>query len=216
MKGGRIQLLDALRGLSILLVIAYHAGYNLAAGGYMPAEVLYNPLLNVLQPLFAGVFILLAGISGRFSRSNLRRGAVTAGCAALVSAAAWLMGTPIWFGILHLLAVCMLLYWLAQKINAALPLTLAAAFLLTLFSVTRWPVLESADYFPIVPWGFLFMLGTWLGGPIKDGKLPRWFYNAKVPLFPVIGRYTLIIYMLHQPALHIIMLILPLPAATGG
>lgn len=81
----RIPLLDALRGLSILLMIAYHAGYDLYARGVIPEHVLYNPLLDSLVVLFAGLFIVLAGVSSRFSHNNLRRGLLTLGCAVIVT-----------------------------------------------------------------------------------------------------------------------------------
>ncbi|MDR0670796.1 MAG: DUF1624 domain-containing protein, partial [Oscillospiraceae bacterium] len=61
----RVALIDAVRGLSILLMVAYHAGYDLVGAGLLPRGLLFNPLLSVLQPFFAGVFILLAGVSAR-------------------------------------------------------------------------------------------------------------------------------------------------------
>ena len=59
----------------------------------------------------------------------------------------------------------------------------------------------SADYFPILPWIFVFLLGTWLGGKIREGKLPERFYTARFPFFPKVGRHALLIYILHQPIL---------------
>lgn len=221
----RIQLLDALRGFCILLVIAYHLGYDLVMREIVPIDALYNPVLEFLQPFFAGLFVVLAGVSSRFSRNNLKRGLILLGCAALVSAVSfavlpdpglsWQVVTgaynpaedeyvrvPILFGILHLLAACVLLYALLEKLRILFPAVLLAAFLLLWFGVSEWPKLPSADYFPIVPWGFLFFFGVWLGGPIRDGAFPKWFYAAKIPVFPVIGRHTLIIYLAHQPVLY--------------
>jgi uncharacterized membrane protein len=79
---------------------------------------------------------------------------------------------PIWFGILHFLASCILLAWLLEKIHAAIPVVLLAAFVTTLLGVGFWPVVESADYFPLLPWGYLFFLRYYLGKPIKE-KTPR-------------------------------------------
>jgi uncharacterized membrane protein len=199
---GRIEAIDALRGFCIILVVAYHFGYTFVARGIIPRGALYNPLLNILQPLFAGVFIVLAGVSSRFSRSNFKRGLLVLGCAGLVTAFSHIAGTPIWFGILHLIAACILLYALLDKLRLTIPAVLLAAFLLLLHNITKWPVLPSADYFPIVPWGFLFFSGVWLGGPILNGAFPQWFYAARIPVFPAIGRRTLPIYLLHQPVLY--------------
>jgi uncharacterized membrane protein len=172
--------------------------------GYLPVTAIDNLALNILQPFFAGIFIVLAGISSRFShsRKNIKRGLLLAGCALLVSVAGLVAGMPIWFGILHLLAACILLYTLLEKLRITVPTVAASAFFLTWFGLTKWPVVPSADYFPIVPWGFLFFFGVWLGGPIRDGLLPGWFYSVKIPILPVIGRKTLFIYLLHQPVMY--------------
>ena len=53
----RYYAVDALRGLSILLMVAYHFGYNLVMFDIAPAGLIDNPLLNFLQPFFASVFI---------------------------------------------------------------------------------------------------------------------------------------------------------------
>lgn len=269
---GRIELLDALRGLSILLMVAYHAGYDLVTEGYIPWEALYNPLLNFLEPLFAGIFIALAGISSRFSKNNLKRGLILLGAAALVTAASlfvlpapWLalkaaatgyqptaaewgkllldgkiaapqavanamkdafeqgitltpemtggwmvaavkvpaayLGEPILFGILHFMSACILLYALLEKLKVTMPAVLLAAFMAGYFQMTRFPQWPSADYFPLLPWAFLFFFGVLLGDPIRQGKFPRWFYRFRMPFLPAAGRHTLLIYLVHQPVL---------------
>ncbi|MCL2082189.1 MAG: DUF1624 domain-containing protein [Oscillospiraceae bacterium] len=199
--GERIQLLDALRGLSILLVVAYHFGYDLVVAGILPYEILANPVLAFFQPFFAGLFILLAGVSSQLSKNNLKRALVLTAAALLVTAASLFAGSLITFGILHLLTACVLLYALLEKLRLTLPAVLLAGFLLSYFEITRFPVVASADYFPIVPWGFLFFFGVFLGVPIKQGKFPDWFYSLSIPVFPWIGRRTLLIYLLHQPVL---------------
>jgi uncharacterized membrane protein len=198
----RIQFLDALRGFCIILVIAYHCGINLVMWGYLPAGAVDNLALNILQPFFAGIFIVLAGISSRFSRGNLKRGLLLLGCAMLVTAAGLIIGVPIWFGILHLLAACVLLYTLLEKLRITAPAVALGAFFALYFGLTVWPDVISADNFPLLPWGFLFFFGVWLGGPIREGKFPGWFYNVKIPVFPAIGRKTLLIYLLHQPVMY--------------
>lgn len=58
---------------------------------------------------------------------------------------------------------------------------------------------HSADYFPLVPYFFVFLCGTALSRPIINKKLPQWFYSLKVPFLNKVGRYSLIIYIVHQP-----------------
>ncbi|MCL2083694.1 MAG: DUF1624 domain-containing protein [Oscillospiraceae bacterium] len=230
----RYHLIDALRGFSLILMLAYHFGYALSAFGLLPETVISNPLLNVLQPLFAGVFILLCGVASRFSRSNLKRGAITLACAALISAVMWYLGTPVWFGILHLLGCCMLIYAAAgraaeniQRRSKAFGAASGAVFA-ALFAVCfillpvraendrlAWLGLRTAefsmsavDYFPLGRWFFLFMLGAWIGGYIIEGRMPAWFYDFNMPFLPSAGRHTLIIYMLHQPVFYLIMTVI--------
>jgi len=67
-----------------------------------------------------------------------------------------------------------------------------------IFPSTR---LNSSDYFPIVPWIFVFITGSYFGIYIKNKKLPAFFYKTRVPFFSLIGRYTIWIYLLHQPVI---------------
>lgn len=232
----RIDILDAIRGFAILAMVFYHALYDLV---YL-FNVDIGPLayLRYLEPPFAGAFILLAGVSSRFSHSNFKRALKVAAVAALVTAGT-LLFTPqdaIYFGILHFMAAAILLYALAGRLlekippAAALPLWLAL-FILTyqmpetyfvglrgLFGFTLPGALQSvpwlfpfgipnanfasADYFPLVPWLFLFLAGAVVGKPIRDGRLPERFYTARVPFFAAAGRNTLLIYLLHQPVIY--------------
>lgn len=57
---------------------------------------------------------------------------------------------------------------------------------------------KSTDYFPIIPYIFLFAIGYFLWRFIKDIRADR-FFRFKVPVLNVIGRYSLWIYLAHQP-----------------
>ena len=59
----------------------------------------------------------------------------------------------------------------------------------------------SADYFPILPWIFLYFFGYLLWRAVKSLKLDRRLISG-VPALGFIGRHSLIIYMLHQPVLY--------------
>jgi uncharacterized membrane protein len=63
----------------------------------------------------------------------------------------------------------------------------------------------SADYFPLVPYGFIFLAGTALSVPIISNKFPKRFYAQKVPVFSIMGKYSLYIYILHQPLILLIL-----------
>lgn len=62
----------------------------------------------------------------------------------------------------------------------------------------------SADYFPLIPWMFLFLAGTFLGQFAVKDKFPEFMYKSKIPLFSLLGRNSLLIYIVHQPIIYFI------------
>ena len=223
----RIEIIDALRGLAVILMVAHHLLYNCVEFLGGPYWLYSNPVFDVLHYIFAGLFIFLSGVSSRFSRGNIKRGLIAIALAAVISIVTYLIEMPIWFGVLHLLGFLMLLFGLTRKLWDFIPrlvapflfisLTAAGALILKYVDITAEnPVLRvllsilgwrqkgfvSYDYFPILPWIFVFLLGTWTGLYIKERKLPEWFYKAKFPVFPAVGRKSLMIYVLHQPILY--------------
>lgn len=66
----------------------------------------------------------------------------------------------------------------------------------------------SADYFPLLPWIFVFLAGSWFGVYAKDGVLPKFFYPTHIKWLATVGRYTIWIYVLHQPVLYLIFMLI--------
>ena len=67
---------------------------------------------------------------------------------------------------------------------------------------------RSEDYFPLIPNGFIFLAGVALSKPIIQRKLPEWFYNIKVPVLNIIGKHSLLIYIVHQPVFLLIIFLI--------
>lgn len=63
---------------------------------------------------------------------------------------------------------------------------------------------DYADYFPLLPWVFVFLGGSYFGAWAKDGALPSCFYNSHFTWLAAVGRYTIWIYMLHLPVIYLI------------
>lgn len=225
----RIELLDAWRTLAIFCMLVYHFLYDLAVFGVLPWGRFYTTPLNLLQQFICWSFILLAGLSARLTRSNLRRGVITLLAGALVMAGSALAGLPILFGILQCLGCSMLLYGLGQKVfdrlHPAMGLLWFAMFWLTRYltdlgyveSGWLFPLgfiredFYSADYFGLLPWFFLFLtgssLGTWLRNTLDAAAAagrpgPGWTTLRIPALLTWPGRHSLIIYLLHQPVLY--------------
>lgn len=57
----------------------------------------------------------------------------------------------------------------------------------------------SMDYFPLLPWIFVFLAGAYIGEYAVNDKMPAFFYKTHFKPLAVAGRYTLWIYILHQP-----------------
>jgi len=123
--GPRIWEIDFLRGLSIILMVLYHFGYDLTEfcgiRRILGIEINLSSLsLTIAQYFFAGVFIVLCGISSTLSRNNIRRALKILGVAVIITAITYLYSSSetIYFGILHCLGVCILLYGLMfQKVK---------------------------------------------------------------------------------------------------
>lgn len=218
----RIQSIDAIRGFCIILMVAYHFFYDLVFFLGAPNWIFSNQVFDILQPFFAGVFIILSGVSSRFSRSNTRRGVKVVVAALIITLVTWFMGNIVVFGILHLLGVCMIFYGLTGRLWDKIPekcapfiyigLAIIAVLVRGAVNPTQTDIFfvfgfctrsfYSSDYFPLLPWLFIFLLGTWLGKLVRDKRLPQWVHTVNPPAFPAIGRKSLVIYVLHQPVLY--------------
>lgn len=58
----------------------------------------------------------------------------------------------------------------------------------------------SSDFFPLIPWVFMFAVGYFLWRFIKSINADR-FFTFKIPVLDTIGRYSLWVYIAHQPVL---------------
>lgn len=215
----RLEGLDLWRGVLVCGMCLYHLVYDLAEFDLVPVEIFYTLPALVYRTVVGGSFVLLAGICSRFSRNNVRRGVIILCAGLLVMAVTMAVGAPVLFGVLQMLGLCMVFYGAAGEYVGRVPEKIApflyaALFLSTLFwtrSVTvgaNWlfPLgfvsekFYSSDFYPLFPWMFLFLFGTWLGGIVKQK------YSTNTIHFPAIltwpGRHSLIIYLLHQPVFY--------------
>lgn len=222
----RIWELDALRGICILGMVIVHLLFDLIYLYNVLTLGSFGDTLYTLLTQWGGVlFILLSGICVTLGSHPVKRGLVVFSCGmlcTLVTVGMYLMelqdnGIIIYFGILHCLGVCMLLWPLLKRLPVW-ALGLAGAVLIALgfyletvlvdipwlvpFGIL-YPGFSSADYFPLFPNLGYFLLGAVLGKTLyrrQQTLLPRIspdFFLIRFLTF--CGRYSLFIYLLHQP-----------------
>lgn len=218
----RIELLDAWRSLCVVLMIFYHAAFDLSLFGAVPESVISGAFFETLKYLVSGGFILVSGAVSRYSRSCVRRGFYVFCWGLAVSVVMAAMSMPVAFGILQLIGVSMVicgllgpgLYRAAERpwfpIACALGFAVCAAVLPRITVGARWlyPLglrhdgFYSADYYPLLPWVMLYLLGVWLGGVIEKRRSSP-LLSAHFPR-PVtfLGRHSLAVYIVHQPVLY--------------
>ena len=218
-RRARIDALDLWRSICVWMMLAYHLLWDLSALGHVPAALLEGPTARCYAFLGAAGFILLSGLCTRLSRNPLRRGAVVLCAAAAVTVTSTLAGAAVRFGVLHLLGCCMLLYGLlGRRLEAAMerpafPLACLALFAASGLVCGRAAVgpgwlyplglrsadFVSADYYPLLPWGFLFLCGAWTARHLDATGLQPLLRRRFPAALTFWGRHSLMIYLLHQP-----------------
>ena len=221
-KKPRILIIDGWRGTALYLMLVYHLLFDFYMFGWVRWETLMSWPLMLLEKYIAYSFILCAGISSTLTRSNVKRGLVTLAASVLVSVVSFIVDAPIRFGVLSFLGVAMLIYAAVGKWGRMVPEKLAPVLWIALFAVfhiitdrtlvnVRWlfwlgfryPGYISYDHFPVLPYIFLFFLGSWMGQMIGKYRERLPFLEKKAPTWLTWpGQRTLWIYLIHQPVLY--------------
>ena len=221
----RIWELDAARGLCVLGMVIIHFIYDLSSlYGLFPMP--NNPIYVILKDWGGILFLLISGICVTLGKRPVKRGLLVFCCGLAVTAVTvgmYLLGLSgkgiiIYFGVLHCLGVCMMLWPLLNRLPkwalAVLGVSLAAVGLsfmyglrvdspfLFPFGLMRWDFVSS-DYFPILPNLGYFLIGAFLGKTLyakKESLFPK--ANTKnlfIRFFLWWGKMSLPVYLLHQP-----------------
>ncbi len=222
----RIWELDMLRGLLVVVMVLFHLWYDLV---YLfgVTELTAPGLFNFLSAWTGVPFVIISGICVTFGTHPVRRGLTVLAGGVLVSAVTlgmYLLNFAgpdilIYFGVLHCLGICMLLWPLFKRLPdpalAVLGLAMAAVGLylknnvrvdfpwLTVLGVPSWGF-ASSDYFPLLPNLGYFLVGAFLGRTVyarRESLLPKLSGSLISRPLEFLGCHSLIIYLVHQPVL---------------
>lgn len=233
----RIWELDAFRGLCILGMVIVHFIYDLVEL-YHLIDWQYPAVFSFVKNWGGVLFLLLSGTCATLGSRSVRRGAIVFCCGIVCSAVTAGMhllhfsgrGMIIWFGVLHCLGLCMMLWPLFRKIpmpnwalgNLGILLVILGLMFRNVTVETPWlfplglttAVFSSSDYFPLFPNLGFFLLGAVIGRTAyreKTSLLPT--VNPQTPILRLLcfcGRQSLPIYLLHQPVLALVCLLISL------
>lgn len=234
----RLSLLDALRGFTLLHMIAYHGMWNLTNLFGVDVPWYRSTPGYLWQQAICWTFLLLSGFCWSMSRSHIRRGLTVFGAGLLVSAVTLLVmpENRVLFGILTCIGSCVLLMAALEKLFQKVPAGVGALASFALFLLLRncasgtlgfeglvlcklpgllyrnlltaylgFPHADffSTDYFPLLPWLLLFVTGYFLFRISSEhGWNERLFSRGQFPLLNLLGRHSLLVYLLHQPVLY--------------
>ena len=119
--GGRIRILDALRGFSVVSMVLFHLCYDLYFLAGVDLAWFVPPFRDVWRSSISWTFLFVAGISCSLSRNNLKRSGryLLLALAIYVATTIAAVDTPISFGIIFCMGASTLLYALLEKAGIA-------------------------------------------------------------------------------------------------
>ena len=228
MTAQRIHAIDLARTFALMAMAMYHFTFDLMLFGHLPPGFVFQGPWPLIARAIASSFLFLAGVSlwlahchGIRWNSFLRRFAMVAGAAALVTGATYFtMGAQfIRWGILHAIAAGSLIGLVFLRAPVMLTVTVAVAAFVAphlgrfdVFNAPHWVWLglsteipPMSDYEPLLPWLCPLLLGIATAKLMTRAgawdRLGQWQLNgaAKALLWP--GKHSLAIYLIHQPVL---------------
>ena len=220
----RVVAVDALRGLAIVAMIAYHFSFDLRLFGLVRFDFENGPGWLAARAAIVSSFLALSGVSLALARNagvpasrRWRRIGEIAACALVVSVASYVAFPQryIWFGILHAIALASVIAWpFARHPRAALAVGIAIvaaglawshpAFDTRALGWIGFATVKPAteDYVPLFPWLGVMLIGIGIGDALlRRSFAPLAFLSGAPRVLRWLGRHSLAVYMVHQPIL---------------
>jgi uncharacterized membrane protein len=224
--------LDILRGFAILFMIILHLFWDLDYFGILPLNKNFYSL-NIIVPVmfFLLVGICQAVNNNKYQNQpkkmylrTIQRGlwVLNLGMLFTLLTAIFLPDRPILFGVLHCIGCCIILSALFLRLKYT-NIIIATLIIITGMAIGTYMRLDNPnilqlatgfhqpdiathtiDYFPILPWLGVCLLGITLGNILyKDNErrfpLPDVSKYKPTKIFSWLGQHSLAIYLVHQP-----------------
>ncbi|MDR0992424.1 MAG: DUF1624 domain-containing protein [Ruminococcus sp.] len=219
-RNNRVKGIDQMRGLCIVYVMIYHLLFDIDEF-LTPLAFFHTDWWEVIHIIVLAALFAVSGLSTSFSRDPLKAGVKLffIGTAITMLSDIFTQGEyTIRFGVLTFLGVSMMIYCFLKPITdkfSPLPYSVITAIIFIIL-VSIFPIyihsgitelyplgiadsgFFSADYFPLLPYFFIFLFGTAFIKPVRDRKIPDFWYTADIKPVNFIGRHSLIFYLAHQ------------------
>ncbi|MBQ9925406.1 MAG: DUF1624 domain-containing protein [Clostridia bacterium] len=232
----RYSLLDLIRGLALVSMMAYHASWDLVYLFGVDWPWYHSDGAFLWQQATCWTFILLSGFCAPMGRSRYKRGLTVFACGWIITLVMKLFmpATPNLFGILVFLGSAMMIVHALHGVLAKLPPLPGAWLSFLTFIGLRWinrgtigwgrltltlpeglyrndftaflgfphSGFRSTDYFALLPWFFLFLTGYFIYRLAEKKGWLAHLPDLQLPVLNLLGRYSLYVYMAHQPVIY--------------
>lgn len=209
----RYPVLDALRGLAVILMVIFHATYDLWLFGLTSADV-RSGFWYALPRFIVFLFLWCVGAALQLTHQNgvkwkgyWQRLGKLVGLALIISIVTYFTFPKSWvyFGTLHCIAgvtfLALPFFFIPWARLPVMVLIMIGQYGLgydIAWVGTHFPF-YSMDFIPVYPWFWVTLLGM-LTGPWVLHHLPRQFPGQQLFIWP--GTHALKIYLIHQPVLY--------------
>lgn len=243
MSRRRYAAIDAIRGIALINMIAYHAAWDLVYLFHIDWPWYHSAGAQIWQQIICSTFIFLSGFCQPLSKRPIKRGVSVLLAGSLITAVtlAFLPEDRVVFGVLTLLGSCMLIGALTDPVLKRCHPLAGISVSIFLFLLTKhigdgylgysravlWHLpadwdrnlfttylgipmhgFYSTDYFGLIPWLFLFIAGYFLCRLWKRWELLPHLEPSRLKPVEWIGKHSIRIYLLHQPVLYALLLLL--------
>ena len=229
LKQERIQAIDLIKGIDIVFMVLFN--YSVTLDYFrlipIPSHYLYRYILPIS---IASIFIFMSGVTSyinyekhkeKLTRKYFIRWIKLLFFAALITLFSYVFVPQytIFFGILHFFAVSSFLIPFFIKYNklnliAGLSIILSGVYLQQQtfnFSYLSWlgfvpETISTFDYFPLIPWFGVILLGVYYGKYIIEKTVKIRFKRKISNIFTFLCKHSLTVYLFHQPVLILLLI----------